>query len=73
MTGDFSSQARLDAALGCLIWWVAALPTAEGLELDEVLPTQAILRFYHPSVSLLIFTKLKIKSFKFRNLRTLGT
>ena len=28
------SKARLDGALGSLSWWVAALPTATGLERD---------------------------------------
>jgi len=29
-------KARLDGALGSLSWWVAALPTAGGLELTDV-------------------------------------
>ena len=28
-------KARLDVALGSLIWWVVTLHIAEGLELDE--------------------------------------
>jgi len=28
-------KASLDGALGSLIWWVAALPTAERLGLDD--------------------------------------
>jgi len=29
-------KARRVEALGSLIWWVAALPTTEGLELDDL-------------------------------------
>ena len=39
-------EARLDEALGSLIWWLATLPMAGGLELGEPYlrspPTQAI-------------------------------
>jgi len=28
-------KARLDVALGSLIWWLATLPTAGGLKLDD--------------------------------------
>ena len=28
-------KARLDVALGSLVWWLATLPTAGGLELDD--------------------------------------
>ena len=29
-------KARLDVALGSLVWWLATLPTAGGLELDDL-------------------------------------
>jgi len=29
-------KARLDGALGSLSWWMAALPTAGELELDDL-------------------------------------
>ncbi len=29
-------KAKLDGALGNLVWWVATLPTAGGLELDGI-------------------------------------
>jgi len=29
-------KARLDGALGSLIWWVAMLPTARELETDDL-------------------------------------
>ena len=28
-------KARLDVALGSLVWWLATLPVAEGLKLDD--------------------------------------
>jgi len=28
-------KARLDVALGSLVWWLATLPTAGGLKLDD--------------------------------------
>lgn len=29
-------KTRLDRVLGSLIWWVATVPTAEGVELDRL-------------------------------------
>ena len=29
-------KARLDVALGSLVWWLATLHTAEGLKLDDL-------------------------------------
>jgi len=29
-------KARLDVALGSLVWWLVTLPTAGGLELDDL-------------------------------------
>jgi len=29
-------KARLDVALGSLVWWLVALPTAGGLQLDDL-------------------------------------
>ena len=42
-------EARLDGALGNLVWWEVSLPMAGGLELDgllRLLPTQNIPQFY---------------------------
>ena len=36
-------KARLDVVLGSLVWWLATLYIAEGLELDDQWPLQAIL------------------------------
>jgi len=29
-------KARLDGILGSLVWWLATVPTAEGLELEDL-------------------------------------
>ena len=29
-------KARLDVALGSLVWWLATLPVAAGLKLDDL-------------------------------------
>jgi len=34
--GLYSGKARLDVALGSLVWWLATLPMAEGLKLDDL-------------------------------------
>ena len=42
-------KARLDVALGSLVWWLVTLHVVGGLKLDDhcwSFSTQAILRFY---------------------------
>jgi len=41
-----ASEARLDVALGSLVWWLATLHRAGGLKLLCSFSTQAILWFY---------------------------
>ena len=43
-------KARLDVALGSLVWWLATLHVAEGLKLDVVL--------FNPDYSMILWFSL---------------